>query len=463
MHVDDALKFVEELLSQQGKQLNDVQRAVFRGAWQGKTYKEIPRSYGLRCRSDYLSQDVAPKLWKLLREVTGAKITKNNLQGPIEWAWEKRAIAPPTAPPPSVTVAPIAQVPLPSAAIQPDDGDNPYWNTPQTHEDWGTAPDVSLFYGRKQELTELTQWITIDGCRLIALCGVGGVGKTDLSVKLAQQVKDQFECVIWRSLQRFPPPSLNELLTDLGQFVTESPIPNYGLSHLLAYLKQHPCLIVLDGFEAVLRGKVHDASYLDGYRDYGEFLLQVGQTVHHSCILLTSREKPREVARMEGEPRPVRVWKVGGLGELGGREIFAAKGSFSGAEGDWGTLMRRYEGNPLALNAVATRVQEVFSGQINRFTALLGQESAVFGEIEDVLAQQFERLSDLERTIVRQLAIHQGPIEVDLLQTLVQSPSRNELQEGLQSLLRRSLIAADDARYTLQSLLVEYFIKQNFL
>src|SRR5512139_1328646 len=34
-------------------------------------------------------------------------------------------------------------------------------------QDWGEAPDVSLFYGRTTELTHLTQWILQDRCRLI--------------------------------------------------------------------------------------------------------------------------------------------------------------------------------------------------------------------------------------------------------------------------------------------------------
>ena len=34
------------------------------------------------------------------------------------------------------------------------------------HLDWGKAPDVSVFYGRSDELTTLEQWIVQDNCRL---------------------------------------------------------------------------------------------------------------------------------------------------------------------------------------------------------------------------------------------------------------------------------------------------------
>src|SRR6266566_6054984 len=81
----------------------------------------------------------------------------------------------------------------------------PGGRTPILHEDWGEAPSLTHFYGRIGELEEIKQWITGEGCRVVALLGMGGIGKTAFAAKLAEQVKADFEYVFWRSLQHTPP------------------------------------------------------------------------------------------------------------------------------------------------------------------------------------------------------------------------------------------------------------------
>jgi DNA-binding SARP family transcriptional activator len=60
---------------------------------------------------------------------------------------------------------------------------------PTACQDWGEAIDVSVFYSRETELATLQQGIVQDRYRLILLLGMGGIGKTALSVKLAQTVQ----------------------------------------------------------------------------------------------------------------------------------------------------------------------------------------------------------------------------------------------------------------------------------
>ncbi len=189
----------------------------------------------------------------------------------------------------------------------------------RSYGDLREAPDISAFHGRRQELATLEHWILQEKCRLIALLGVGGIGKTALSVKFAKQVQERFEYIIWRSVRNAPPPE--EILTELIQFLApkqEASLPETldGLvSPLLDHLRQHRCLVILDNYESILQEGVYAGEYRSGYESYTHLLRCIGEVHHQSCVVLTSREKPREVVQMEGSKLPVRSLQLSSLDE----------------------------------------------------------------------------------------------------------------------------------------------------
>jgi hypothetical protein len=72
------------------------------------------------------------------------------------------------------------------------------------HEDWGEAPDARGLVGRVTARATLRQWVLTDRCRVIALLGLGGIGKTVLAARLAKEMAADFELVFWRSLRNAP-------------------------------------------------------------------------------------------------------------------------------------------------------------------------------------------------------------------------------------------------------------------
>jgi NB-ARC domain len=147
---------------------------------------------------------------------------------------------------------------------------------------------------------------------------MGGIGKTALAVKLAQQIQDKFEFIIWRSLRNAP--TIEEILAELiqvlsGQQETNLPKQLDGrISCLLKYLRTSRCLLILDNAESILQASdsLQDnytsrmGCYRKGYEGYGQLLRCIAETWHQSCLLVTSREKPQGLSAFEGESLPVR-------------------------------------------------------------------------------------------------------------------------------------------------------------
>jgi len=421
------LKIADEaVFTKKGVHLTDIQKIILQGAWRGYTYEEIADIEGYSDK--YLKRDVGPRLWKILSEALGEKVSKKNFRTAIQRRLE----------------ATNSKLHRETTVIN-------------THHDWGEAVDVSIFYGRTPELATLGQWIVHERCRLVALLGMAGIGKTALSVKLAKQIQDEFEYVVWRSLRNAPP--VEDILADLIHFLSkgqETDLPetiNARISRLLDYLRQHRCLVILDNAESLLQSGNRAGYYKEEYQGYSQLLGRIGETYHQSCLVLTSREKTRELALKEGEKLPVRSLQLMGLEEAELQQILKDKG-FSGAEEECGNLIKLYRGNPLALKIVSTIIQDVFNGNISEF---LEQGKAVFSDIREILDQQFDRLSRSEKEIMYWLAIEREPVSLQVLkEDVVPKLQPLELAEALESLRRRSLIESSKGLFTQQPVVMEY-------
>ena len=339
------------------------------------------------------------------------------------------------------------------------------WKTRQENpqQDWGEAADVSVFYGREEELFQLRQWSIEEHCRLVALVGMGGIGKSTLAVKLALQVQTEFEIVVWRSLRNAPP--LEELLESILSFVLqvrgEDPvIPsslNGKLSKLMECLRSSRCLLILDNVETILSSGERAGQCRDGYQGYSQLLQTVGEVPHQSCLLLTSREKPSAIALLEGEKSKVRSLSLKGLKAKQGRELFQEKGQFVGSEAEWSLLSKHYGGNPLALKLVAAATKELFNGTIAEIFKYAQQGVLVFEHICDLLKGQFERLSAVEQEVMYGMAISREPVSLaELEENIITVASKRKLLEAINSLLIRSLIEKDGEYFWVQPVVMEY-------
>ncbi|MBD2520666.1 hypothetical protein H6G93_38165, partial [Nostoc sp. FACHB-973] len=234
-------------------ELTDLQQTVLQNSWEGKTYQEIAIELGYD--SGYI-RDIGSKVWRILSKEFGIEVTKNNFRSVIQRGLRTGVIR---------QVPSNQETPLAISSI-----------------DWGNIPDVLLFYGREQELAQISQWIEENRCRVVGILGMGGIGKTSLARKLAQNFQARFDYIIWRSLCNAPPVRnlVADLLGVLGHLYDKIPWKDdldYNLTQLIVCLRQHRCLLILDNFETILCSHERTGHYREGYEDYGLLLNQIAQ------------------------------------------------------------------------------------------------------------------------------------------------------------------------------------------
>jgi predicted ATPase/Tfp pilus assembly protein PilF len=110
----------------------------------------------------------------------------------------------------------------------------------------------SQLIGREQELATLSEWLSQEGVRLVTLTGVGGTGKTRLSLAVARLIRSQFEqgvSFIPLEIVTLRQTLIKEIATTLKvKEIAGEPL----LDTLKAYLADKQLLLVLDNFEQLV-------------------------------------------------------------------------------------------------------------------------------------------------------------------------------------------------------------------
>src|SRR6266540_3908754 len=251
-------------------------------------------------------------------------------------------------------------------------------------EDWlmGLLPHTSP--SRVEQTSELispTAHFASDSVLESPRVDWGGIGKSSLSVNVMHQVASDFQVVIWRSLRDAPP--CEALFEDLVQALVPQAQEEFNENVerpqkiLLKELRGKRVLLVFDNLETILEEGALEGHILAGYEAFRQFLRQLAETEHQSCVVLTSREKLIDLVRAEGSGTAVRTLRLARLHADACIKLLTER-QLRGSADNQMHLIDAYAGNPLAIKIVAQTISELFGGAI---AAFLDRGDIIFGDV----------------------------------------------------------------------------------
>ncbi|NOH02647.1 MAG: tetratricopeptide repeat protein [Chloroflexi bacterium] len=290
------------------------------------------------------------------------------------------------------------------------------------------------FIGREKEVANLRRCLADPACRLVALTGLGGIGKTRLAQETARACTNMFINGAW--MIPLAAVDADGLVPAIGNVFDFPFTKGDTKKQLLNFLRQKELLLVMDNFEHLLESSVLVSDIL--------------QAAPELKILVTSRER----LDLEGE------WVVELLGlesgSMGADQLFVQSAKRARAEIQFGEqesvavadICRLVGGLPLGIEIAASWIRsmsvEAIRDEIQKSLDFLASSRRDVPERQRSLRAVFEsswaRLNDTEQKTFAAFSVFRGGFTREAAEAVAGK---------FDSLLDKSLVSRNGERFEL--------------
>jgi predicted ATPase len=331
---------------------------------------------------------------------------------------------------------------------------------------------LTAFIGRGEELAEIDDLLGEQTCRILTLVGVGGIGKTRLSIRAAKARLESCPDGVWLvELANLNDRDLvaQQVASVFGVSTQEARADLEVVEVLADHLRNKGVLIVLDNCEHLI----------EACADLVDYLLRECPQVQ---VLATSREKlgipgekPYHVPPMKlpSDHPSLRELERSEACKLFLDRAGAALPGFRPTTENMQALARicrRLDGIPLAIELAAARVRILAPEQIaemlhDRFSLVVGGPRTALERHQTLRATMdwsYDLLDSPERALLRYVSVFSGGWTYGQVESLASStkPNGSDVLGLLSNLIEKSLIVVDSqgsqARYGLLDTVRQY-------
>jgi len=358
--------------------------------------------------------------------------------------------------------------------VQPADGEKAHrvvwmgdWWLPVNEIPNNLPFQATSFIGRERELAEVKR--LLGGSRLLTLLGMGGLGKTRLSLQAAaEQIHDFPDGVWFLDLAPISDPAL--IVSETAQVLGVREEPGRPLLQTVcAHLKNQRALLILDNCEHVIKASAQMASAILKVAPHVRLLASSREPLHspgEQCYPVLPLPVPARGDGLEALSRSTAVRLFVDRAQL-------HKPSFVLNEREApvvAELVARLEGIPLALELAAARVRSLSVADINarlkdRYKLLTGGSQVLQERQQNLRALvdwSYELLTPEEQMVLDRLGVFVDGFDLAAAEAVCggEPLASEDVLDLLGSLVEKSLVMLqerdDGARYLMLETIREY-------